>query len=53
MDCIFPCGAICKNNKWYISYGYQDAESRMAVIDCYEIDRLLAYHKTDVGGYLK
>ena len=48
IDCVFPCGAICKDNKWYISYGYQDAEVRVAVIDCYEIDQLLQYHETDI-----
>ena len=38
---VFPCGAVLQNDKWLISYGYQDRESRLAIFDCEQIERQL------------
>lgn len=39
--CVFPAGAICRDDKWIISYGFQDWRVKIATIDCEEIDRML------------
>jgi len=44
--CVFPCGVIYKNGKWILSYGYQDEECRIAVINEKEIEDLLVVPKS-------
>ncbi len=38
---VFPCGAVLREGRWLISYGYHDYESRIAVFAADEIERLL------------
>lgn len=35
---VFPCGAVLRNGQWFISYGYQDRESRIAIFDHEQIE---------------
>lgn len=38
---VFPCGAVARNNQLLISYGYMDAELRIAEIPVAAIDAML------------
>ena len=38
---VFPCGALLRDDRWVISYGYHDQECRVAVIAAADIERLL------------
>jgi predicted GH43/DUF377 family glycosyl hydrolase len=38
---VFPCGALWREGRWVISYGYHDRECRIAVLAADEVERLL------------
>lgn len=38
---VFPCGAILKDGKWIVSYGYNDVAVRFATFDQEEIEKRL------------
>lgn len=38
---VFPCGAIPRGGKWLVSYGYQDAECRIAEYDHADIEKAM------------
>lgn len=37
-NCIFPCGLIKRNDKFYMSYGWQDCRCKIVEIEEYEIE---------------
>ena len=37
----FPCGAILREGKWIVSYGYMDHECRLAFFDFSKIEQTL------------
>ncbi len=40
-DVVFPCGALLRDNKWYISYGRADSECQISVFNFSDVDNLL------------
>jgi predicted GH43/DUF377 family glycosyl hydrolase len=42
---VFPCGAIYHNNKWLVSYGWQDSKARIAEFNNEDLNRALNLEK--------
>lgn len=38
---VYPCGAILDGDRWHVSYGFQDQDVRLAVLDVSDVERVL------------
>ncbi len=41
LTCIFPCGAVLRGDSWYLSYGHNDIDCRIAEFAFNDVEGLL------------